>query len=768
MRELRLRYLIDLASNIGQRSRAEAQALEAAQKVMQGAIAGTNNKLTDWTKLNASATKETDLLQAAVTGVTNKFTQARLAADQMRSATDRLGTTERETVRDTEALDRALTRLGSNTSTERQARYMRQLADSAGAAESRAARLQRALGRGVSRGLEAAPEAAGAVAAAGFAAQRVTAPFVRDYSNLESATTNLRVAMMDRNGQVSKDFEGIAAEAKKLGEKLPGGTKDFMLGARALIEQGVPTGVIKNGGLRGASYFGALMDMDQYRAATTIAKVREAHGLRDDELVPAADLMQRGRYGFGIEPADYLEVAKYAAPTYNAMKLTNLDKMRELLAIQGLAAQVGLEGSSFGTNYSQMLVRTAQINSRTNKGSKEAKEVKALLAEHGIHMEFFNKEGEWAGNRNMIEQLQKLAPLSTADRLKVSNRLFGVEAGRPALRLADAGVAGYDKALETIDSQASLDDRIELKMSTFAAKLEALGGTIENVRAQIAAQFGEAAKPAMDRMADFVSGPLQGYFERNPGAGTAVLGGLGLGASYLGGSALMRLLRARGAAAGGEGAAAAAAAAAEGTRAAALGQVARSAFKFGAPLAVLGGGVDAVRVLADPEADKARELTRVGVTTGGGLAGAVGGAALGSIVPGVGTVLGGLIGGALGGFGGSALTGSLFDWLWSKKDPAQRAAATPVTQAEVARAFPSGLQVPSMDLLTLSAPGAALGTTLQAGKTTELKVGEGVLRLDLVVRDERVDVRPSVPQQPSLIKINPGGTDPGSFTGFGR
>ena len=571
--------------------------------------------------------------------------------------------------------------------------------------------------------------------------------------------------MMDKDGKISKDFDAIAAEAKKLGEKLPGGTKDFMLNARALIEQAVPTSVIANGGLRASSYFGALLGMDQYTAATTVAKVREAHGLGDTELPKAADLMQRGRFGFGIAPSDYLAVAQYAAPTYNSMKMGGLEKMRELLAIQGLAAQVGLEASSFGTNYSQMLVRTAQIGSRTNRNSKEAKEVKALLSEHGIAMEFFDKSGEWAGNRNMIEQLQKLLPLSTEDRLKVSNRLFGVEAGRPALLLADAGLKGYDKALATIDSQADLDSRIELKMSTFAAKLEALGGTIENVRAQIASQFGEGAKPVMDSLAGMVSGPLQGFYERNPGVGTATMAGLGLSSLYLGGRAGLGLLSrfAGGAAeAGASGGAATAAAAASGaSRMATAGKVASRVLKVGGPLALLGGGIDAVGVLADEKADKPRELTRVGVTTGGALGGAAAGAALGSVVPGLGTAFGGIVGGLLGGFGGGAAMGALFDSIWEKKDPAARQAALP--QAQLGKGFVSGLAVPQLDLLTLTAPGMGASSPLAAGKTTEVKVGEGRLAIDVRVSDDRVLAVPSIIQQPSLVKINAGGTNPGGF-----
>jgi len=695
MRELKLRYLIDLVSNISARAKADAEAIEKSQKVMQGAITGTSNKLTNWNDLNSKTTRNTALLQDSLTGASNKFT----------------------------ALDRVVTRFGYNSSTERQVAYVQRLSASVDQANARVSRLRTSLANLSDK----APEYAAATAGGYYGGKRAVAPFIRDYSNLETATSDLKVAMLDSTGKVSKDFDKIAAEAKVLGEKLPGGTKDFMLAARALIEQGVPTNVIANGGLRGASYFGALVGMDQYQAATTVAKVREAHGLKDDELVPAADLMQRGRYGFGITPSDYLEVAKYAAPTYNAMKLNGLDQMKELLAIQGLAAQVGLEASSFGTNYSQMLVRTAQINSRTNRKSKEAKEVKALLAEHGIEMEFFNSKGEWAGNRNMVAQLEKLKPLSTEEKLKVSNRLFGVEAGRPALRLADAGVEGYDNALKTIDSQASLDSRIDMKMQTFAAKLEALGGTIENVRAQIAKQFGDASKPMLDRMVNFVSGPLQGFFEENPTAGSAALAAGGAASAWIGARAfksgasyLSNLLRgtpAAGAVAGGAaeagaaGGAASAAAAASG--ASRLGAFAR--FAAWNPLML-------IETLTGPSDEDIQRLHAMDREKAG-------------------------------------YRGRGFD------DPRRldRTAPSPdpTVQGAINGRFASGLPIPRMDFVTLTAPGAT-AETLKPGQSTEVRVGEGKLSIAVSISDDRVTTRTTVTQQPSLVRIDAGNTNPGA------
>ncbi|HCY15621.1 MAG: phage tail tape measure protein [Curvibacter sp. GWA2_64_110] len=700
MSEMRLKYFIELVSNLGPKAQADAKVVEDAQRRMDAAVGRTSDRMVN--------------------------------------------------------LDRVIGRIGQNTSTERQIGYLQRLGQAADAAQAKMQRMRESM----ARGLDKAPEKFAEISAGYYGARTVMAPPIRAFANLEEATQDLRIAMTDASGKVSKDFDKISAEATKLGNQLPGTTKDFMMAARALIEQGTPTGVVAGGGLRAASYFGVLTGMDQYQSAETIAKVREAYGLKDDELVKMADLMQRGRYAFGINPSDYRMVASYAAPTYNTLGLTGLDNAKKLLAVQGIAAQVGLESSSFGTNFSMMLQRIGQFDSRVNKNSKEAREVRGLLSEHGIDMQFYNEKGQFSGVENMLAQLAKLQPLSQAEQQKVLTRLFGVEAGRPAQILVQKGQQAYQEALDKIDAQASLDQRISMKMETFSAKLEALGGTIENVMAKIATQTGQAAKPLMDG-ANSLLDPAGRFIENHPGVGTAGLMAGGAAGAYLMGrfgGALWKALILRGAAAPAaaqaagalawpvlEGAGGAASGAGAGgaaaVRAAASG-IASSAqlakmLKYGGITTGIAALLEGTAVLADPNADKARELTRVGVTNGAGLlGGALAGAAAGSVLPGLGTLLGAIGGGLAGAYG----SGAIFDWLWAKPQ---------------ARALGPGGALDDPRRLSLAGMGGlAMGP--------ELKIGEGVLRLDVHVTTDGVTTQPTVLRQPSLIRISPGPTNPGS------
>lgn len=65
-------------------------------------------------------------------------------------------------------------------------------------------------------------------------------------------------------------------------------------------------------------------------------------------------------------------------------------------------------------------------------------------------------------------------------------------------------------------------------------------------------------------------------------------------------------------------------------------------------------------------------------------------------------------------------------------------------------------------LLSLTAP-VSVDSGASRAASGKLEIGEGRLGIDVRVTDERVTATPSVLQQPSLIRINPGATNPGGL-----
>ena len=478
----------------------------------------------------AAATKSAKVAEQMASkssaAVENSVTKSRSQYEKLASARTQLGVRSEKSVQNeikqTEAAYNRLARSGTASA--------RELARAQDASIAKVRELKREINdltKMQKAGQVAQNAAAGAttLAAGAYAVKSVVDIPVRAYADLEAAQADLKVALMTKGGKVSAAYDDLNLQAVALGNKLPGTTKDFIASATALKEQGMPESAIVGGGLKAAAEFGVVAKMDQYQAATTLAKMREAYGLKGNELPEMANLMQKSKNAYGIAADDFRAVAQYAAPTYNQLGLTGAANAKDLLAVQGMAAGVGLENTSFGTNFAQMLQRTAVIDSRINKHSPEAKEVKAILKEFGIEMSFFTKQGKFAGIENMFAQLEKLKPLSDQDRIKVLNKMFGIEAGRPAAIIAMQGVKGFKESQAKLDNQADMAPRIAKITSTLKSKEETAAGTLENTLAAAAQPIGEVKKGVLDSVNSYLSNTVQPALKKDPSRGTDAIVG---------------------------------------------------------------------------------------------------------------------------------------------------------------------------------------------------------------------------------------------------
>ena len=298
------------------------------------------------------------------------------------------------------------------------------------------------------------------------------------------------------------------------------------------MEQGVAMESVLGGGLKAASYLSVVLRMPTEEAGEMAAKLREAYKLSDDELTKMADSMQRAKFAFGMKPSDLMAASAYQAPMLNQLGISGIDNTNKMLAIQGMAAQVGLEGSSFGTNFSMMLSRLAkgpQMIEDATKGMKG--HAKGVMDEAGIVFDFFDKKGNFAGIDHMVKELEKLKAikdkLGDKAAMEVAEAMFGAEAGRPAMILAEQGMAGFRAAQDRMAQQASLQQRIERTTQSSKNTLEALGGSLENLGAALAGPVVQALHPLINVLND-ATGWLTAFAESNPRA-TKALGFLVLG-----------------------------------------------------------------------------------------------------------------------------------------------------------------------------------------------------------------------------------------------
>lgn len=328
------------------------------------------------------------------------------------------------------------------------------------------------------------------------AGQIIASP-VKEYMAQEQASTELKVTMMQADGTYGA-FEEINKQAIQLGNVLPGTTQDFINLARSLKEQGVKDAVMTGGGLRAAAEMAVLMNMGQEEGGTFAARMIEAHGLNPDDIGKAADMTQRAYFAFGLKKEDMAEAMKYYAPTVNSLGITGEENYKKLLAIQGMAARQGLEGSMFGTNFSAMLGRLAKGPEMIRKAKSGMKaEAKHIMRGAGVDFDFYDQKGKFKGTEAMIAELEKLNTIQKKfgeqKALLVAKELFGEEAGRPAMMLAQQGLEGYRAALADMDKQADANARIAEKTSTLSAAFEQLGG----VAGMLSGMIGESLRESL-------------------------------------------------------------------------------------------------------------------------------------------------------------------------------------------------------------------------------------------------------------------------------
>lgn len=351
----------------------------------------------------------------------------------------------------------------------------------------------------------------------------------------------------------------------------------------------------------------------------------------------------------------------------------------------------------------------------------------------------------------------------------MNNRAYTEEVLQKVRAEYDKPGAGSDRKFEAM-RQSAIDSAYSVVESTADFKTEQAREA--NKQAEKAAM--DNLTPTIGKVADLFSGLVDGNeglvgstilatkalaaFAFTAGAAAVMTGGAGV-LGKLGGSIAGKLGLGH-------------AAVTTGAGGAALGFGARAMrlTKGAGALALLGSLAEAGMVIAGDSQEKGRNLTRVGVTTAGGIAaGAAAGAIGGSVIPGIGTLAGLLVGGLI----GHLSSGAAFDAIWKpSKAPGVDAGRHPlsvhpdVPQRSLAQMPP--VQPPRAfvkpDYLQLTAPKQA-SQEVGFGKGGEIKVGQGKLDVRVHVTHEQTQVQTVVTQQPALVQVAAGATNPGSYGG---
>ncbi|QJT25424.1 phage tail tape measure protein [Aeromonas media] len=380
--------------------------------------------------------------------------------------------------------------------------------------------------------------------ATGTAVGMTTLKPVIEFARAETSVVDLKVSMMGKGGQVRQEFQAISDLATKLGNKLPGTTADFQNMMSTLIQQGMSAKSILGGLGEATAYLGVQLKMPFDQAALFAAKLQDATGTAENDMMGLMDTIQRSFY-LGVDSGNMLGAFTKLTPAMGILRKSGLEAAKVLAPLVIMADQAGMAGESSGNAYRKVF----QMSMNTGKIAKATKGT-------GLKLNFTDGKGEFAGMENMFAQLAKLKGLNTERRLQVLKGIYGDDAETLQVLelIISKGMDGYRATQKKMADQAALQERVNAQLGTLGSLWDAATGTFTNAMVN----FGEAIAPEIKAITEWIadlSESLGNWAKKNPelsntlmkvggilSAVTIAFGGLSLAvAALLGPMAIMKL-----------------------------------------------------------------------------------------------------------------------------------------------------------------------------------------------------------------------------------
>jgi TP901 family phage tail tape measure protein len=141
-------------------------------------------------------------------------------------------------------------------------------------------------------------------------------------------------------------------------------------------------------------------------------------------------------------------------------------------------------GSDAGTSFKTMLTRLVPASGP----AADAMMAIGLLAEDGTN-KFYDANGELKDMASISQILQDaLGGLSDAERTAAISTIFGADAMRAAVALADGGADAFENMAEGI-SETSAADQAAVRLDNFAGAMEALNGAVDTLKILIGTEL---------------------------------------------------------------------------------------------------------------------------------------------------------------------------------------------------------------------------------------------------------------------------------------
>lgn len=361
--------------------------------------------------------------------------------------------------------------------------------------------------------------------------------------NYESTLLDLKSAYQEAEAAGGKSAADQAAQlnrldqlATRLGNNLQGTTGDYVGILSSLKKAGVDAETVLSGaGVAAANLAnvtGAVTRGTANEQAKELGQFGKLFKLEAGDFAKSVDLFSALKDRFDIDSNEIIESAKYFQNTANSLKLTGFGGAAETSKFFALLKRTGaMEGSQAGTS------ATSFFQQFIAKADQRAK----IKQKTGLDIKLFDKKGEFLGLENAFKEMEKFRKFSSEKRLELLNEMFGEQGGKAAGVMVEAGAEGWRQITAESSKAVPVNEKINQQMATYNAKLEAVMGTVENLKAITFTPMLNTVKPLLDGLNTGL-GVLQGFAKENPNiasVGTHIIGVAGAALVLKGGIGAM-------------------------------------------------------------------------------------------------------------------------------------------------------------------------------------------------------------------------------------
>lgn len=335
---------------------------------------------------------------------------------------------------------------------------------------------------------------------------------VAAYAQSETASTDLRAAMMDSSGKVGADYQRIDELATRLGDKLPGTTADFKNLMTMLMRQGISAKAVLGGTGEAAALLSVQLKKSPEAAAEMAAKLQDATRGSEKEMVAIMDQVQR-LYYLSVDDGNILGAFSTVAPALDLMKVSGEEAMKTMGPLIAMLDQSGMTGEKAGNALRKVFDRSLSVD-----------KFEKLKKRTGVSLDFTDGKGNFAGLDKAFDELAKLKNLTDVQLKQVLGKVWGDDAETigALTTMIRKGKEGYEEYAQKMQAQASLNQRVNDQLGTLANLWDAASGTFTN----FLAKMGESVAPQLKELTKWIGGineKLSDWAAKNPETAGAIM-----------------------------------------------------------------------------------------------------------------------------------------------------------------------------------------------------------------------------------------------------